>query len=291
MDALLDPFHYDFMQRALAEVVLMGIVCGFLGVLVVVRGLTYTGESLSHTLVPGAAVALLAGVPVLLGALAAGVLSAVAVAVLLRRPDVGEETAVGVVFTGAFAVGVILLSTRGTPKDLDSLLFGSILAVEPRDLWASLSADAVVAAACALLTRRFVLVAFDRTFARSAGLQVEILDVALLVALAVALTIALRGVGALLVLALLVAPAATARVASRRVWTMAWLAPLVAVLCGFVGLEISYQAGVAAGPAIALTALAGVAIAVGIRRAARAMTQAGPRGPSASGLSGPSSVE
>ena len=184
------------------------------------------------------------------------------------RPDVGEETAVGVVFTGAFAVGVILLSTHGTSEDLDSLLFGSILAVEPRDLRASLAAAAVVAAACILLTRRFVLVAFDRSFARSAGLQVELLDVALLVALAAALTVALRGIGALLVLALLVAPAATARVVAPRVWTMVWLAPLVAVSCGFVGLEISYQAGVAAGPAIALTALAAFAIAIGSRQAA-----------------------
>jgi ABC-type Mn2+/Zn2+ transport system permease subunit len=289
MHALLDPFHYDFMQRAFAEAVLMGIVCGFLGVLVVVRGLTYTGESLSHTLVPGGAVALLAGLPVLLGALAAGVLAAFAIALLLRRPDVGEETAVGVVFTGAFAVGVILLSTRGTPKDLDSLLFGSILAVEPRDLWASLAAGGVVAAASGLLTHRFVLVAFDRTFARSAGLHVELLDVALLVALAVALTVALRGVGALLVLALLVAPAATARVASRRVWTMAWLAPLVAVLCGLVGLEVSYQAGVAAGPAIALTALAAFGIAVAMRRAGRAAAHSWSRGASASRRAGRSS--
>jgi ABC-type Mn2+/Zn2+ transport system permease subunit len=286
MGALLDPFHYDFMQRAFAEAVLMGMVCGFLGVLVVVRGLTYTGESLSHTLVPGAAVALLAGLPVLLGALTAGVLAAVAIALLLRRPDVGEETAVGVVFTGAFAVGVILLSTRGTSKDLDSLLFGSILAVDKRDLWASLAAGAGVAAACLVLTRRFVLVAFDRTFARSVGLRVELLDVALLAALAVALTVALRGVGALLVLALLVAPAATARVASRRVWTMAWLAPVVAVLCGFVGLEISYHAALAAGPAIALTALAAFGIAVGAREAVRALAQAGSKGASPSRLRG-----
>jgi ABC-type Mn2+/Zn2+ transport system permease subunit len=268
MEALLEPFHYDFMQRAFVEAVLMGLVCGFLGVLVVLRGLTYTGESLSHTLVPGAAIAIVAGLPVLLGALAAGVVGAVAMAVLLRRPDVGEETAVGVVFTGAFALGVILLSTHGTSEDLDSLLFGSILAVEPRDLRASLAAAVVVAAVCILLTRRFVLVAFDRTFARSAGLRVELLDVALLVALATALTVALRGIGALLVLALLVAPAATARIVARRVWTMVWLAPLVAVACGCVGLEISYQAGVAAGPAIALTALAAFAIGLASRQAA-----------------------
>jgi ABC-type Mn2+/Zn2+ transport system permease subunit len=262
MSALLAPFQYEFMQRALAEAILMGIVCGLLGSFVVLRGLTYTGESLSHTLLPGAAIALVAGLPVLLGALGAGIAAVLAIAVLLRRPDVGEETAVGVVFTGAFAAGVILLSIRGTPKDLDSLLFGSILAVEPGDLWAGLAATAVVLLVCSALTRRFVLVAFDRGFADALGLRSGLLDVALLLALAGALTVALRGVGTLLVLALLVAPAATARVLSGRVWAMLWLSPAIAVASGVVGLELSYHAGVAAGAAIALTALTAFGTAI-----------------------------
>jgi manganese/iron transport system permease protein len=277
MSALIDPFQYEFMQRALAEVVLMGIVCGLLGAFVVLRGLTYTGESLSHTLLPGAAIALVAGLPVLLGALGAGIAAVLAIAILLRRPDVGEETAIGVVFTGAFAAGVILLSTHGTPKDLDSLLFGSILAVEPRDLWLGLAVTALVVVACVALARRFVLVAFDRRFAQAAGLRSGILDAVLLVALAIALTVALRGVGTLLVLALVVAPAAAARVLSRRVWTMLVVAPAIAVASGIAGLELSYHVGVAAGPAIALTAIAVFVAAAGgmaLRRPRRSRTPA-----------------
>ena len=262
MPWLLHPFAYGFMQRALVEAVLMSATCGLLGAIVVLRGLTFTGESLSHTLLPGAAVAVAAGLPVLGGALVGGVAAATAIALLLRRTEIGEEAAVGVVFTGSFAVGVIILSTRGTTRDLDSLLFGSILAVEPRDLWLGLAATLLVLASCALLARRFVLVAFDRAFADAMRLRSGLLDVLLLVALAGALTVALRGVGTLLVLALLVAPAAAARLLVRRVWTMLWLAPVLAVAASVTGLEASYHAGAAAGPAICLSAVALFSVAL-----------------------------
>ncbi len=253
---MLEPFAYDFMQRAAVEGVLMGVVCGLLGTLVVLRGLTYTGESLSHTLVPGAAIALAIGTSVLLGALAAGVLTALAIAALARRPEVGEEAAVAVVFTGAFAVGVILLSRGGTSRDLDSLLFGSILAVERSDLWVGLVAALAAAGSSVALARHFILVAFDRTFAGAAGLRPGLLDAVLLVLLAGALTAALRGIGTLLVLSLLVAPAATARVLTQRIWTMLWLAPALGVAFALTGLELSYHLRVAAGPAIALSGIA-----------------------------------
>lgn len=267
-------FSYDFMQRALAEVALMGVVCGLLGVLVVLRGLAYSGESLSHALVPGAAVALVAGLPVIAGALVGGVLAALVIAVLLRRPDVGEDTAVSVVVTGAFAAGVVLVATRGTTRDLDSLLFGSVLAVEPSDLWVGLVAAAVVAAIIAVLGRRLILIAFDRAFAGALGVRAGLLDAVLLVALAAALTVALRGVGTLLVLALLLAPAAAARALTGRVWAMLGLAPVLAVASGVAGLELSFHAGVAAGPAICLVALGVFALAALRPRRAAPATRA-----------------
>ena len=267
--ALLDPLSYDFMLRALAEVALMGVVCGLLGAFVVLRGLTYSGESLSHALVPGAAIALLAGLPVIAGALVGGVLAAVAIAVLLRRPDVGEDTAISVVVTGVFAAGVVIVATRGTPRELDSILFGSVLSVDARDLWVGLVAAVAVVGA---LGRRLVLVAFDRAFADAIGARAGLLDAVLLVALAGALTVALRGGGTLLVLALLVAPAAAARALTQRVWAMLFVAPALAVACGVVGLELSFHQGVAAGPAICLVALGAfgvVAAATGSVAAAR----------------------
>jgi ABC-type Mn2+/Zn2+ transport system permease subunit len=265
MSVIWNPFlDYAFLQRALAECVLMGVVCGVLGTFVVLRGLTYTGESLAHTLVPGAAVAIWVGLPVLDGALVGGVCAAALIALLAARREIGEETAVGVVFSGAFAAGVILLSIKGSPKHLDTLLFGDVLGVSAADLWLGLGAALSVIAVVLPAARRFVLVAFDRTFARASGLSPLLLDALLLVGLAAALTAALRGIGALLVLALLVAPAAAARAVSRRVWTMLWLAPVFAVASGVVGLEVSYYAGLAAGASIALAAVALFACSAGL---------------------------
>lgn len=260
MTALLEPFEYAFMQRALAEVVLMSVVCGLLGVFVVLRGLTYAGESLSHTLVPGAAVAVAAGAPVLPLAFASALVAVVLIATFAQRPEIGGETAIGVVFSGAFAAGVIVLSIWGTPRELDSILFGSILAVDARDLWTAALAALGALVIVALFGRRFLAVAFDPAFARALRLRPLSLDAALLVGLALALTVALRGMGTLLVLALLVAPAATARLLVDRAWSMLWLAPLLGLTMGIAGLELSYHLDVAAGAAIALTAIAGFAL-------------------------------
>jgi len=233
----------------------MAVVCGLLGTLVVLRGLAFTGESLSHTLLPGAALAVVAGVSAVGGALVSGILAAAVVAVLLGRAEVGEDAAVTVVFTGAFAAGVIVLARQGSPEELDSLLFGSILGVDSSDLWIGGAAAGAVALACAVLGRRLVLLAFDRPFAAAVGLRPALLDVILLVSLAGALAVALRAIGTLLVLALLVAPAATARMLVRRVWSMLALAPVLAAVSAAIGLELSYHAGAAAGPAACLTAL------------------------------------
>jgi len=255
MGPLLDPFGDAFLQRALVEVVLMGLVCGVLGAFVVLRDLSYTGESLSHTLVPGAALALALGLPVLGGALVGGVLAAALIALLLRRPDVGEDVAVGVVFSGTFAVGVLVISLHGTPRDLDSLLFGTLLAVGRADLVVAGIAAAGVVGAVLVLTRRLVAAAFDRSWAEAVGLRPDRLDVVLVVGLAFALVVALRGVGTLLVLSLLVAPAATARLFSTRVTRMLVLSPALAIAAGVAGLEASALWGVAAGPAVALVSV------------------------------------
>jgi manganese/iron transport system permease protein len=268
MEGLVEPFSHAFMQRALAEALLMGLVCGLLGCFVVLRDLAYTGESMSHTLVPGAAVAVVAGLPVLGGALLGGVAAAVVIALLLRRSDVGEDVAVGVVFSGAFAAGVILLSVRGSPRDLDSLLFGSLLAVGTEDLVIGGVAALGVTVAVLVLSRRLVLAAFDRPWAETVGARPALLDVVLVVGLALALVAALRGVGTLLVLSLLVAPAASARLLARRVGTMLAVSSALGMTAGVVGLELSYHVGVAAGPAVALTAV-GLFLVVATVAAAR----------------------
>jgi manganese/iron transport system permease protein len=268
MEGLVEPFSHAFMQRALAEALLMGLVCGLLGCFVVLRDLAYTGESMSHTLVPEPPWRSWPGCRSSAVRSSGGVAAAVVIALLLRRSDVGEDVAVGVVFSGAFAAGVILLSVRGSPRDLDSLLFGSLLAVGTEDLVIGGLAALGVTVAVLVLSRRLVLAAFDRPWAETVGARPALLDVVLVVGLALALVAALRGVGTLLVLSLLVAPAASARLLARRVGTMLAVSSALGMTAGVVGLELSYHVGVAAGPAVALTAV-GLFLVVATVAAAR----------------------
>ncbi len=283
MSALWSPFLDDpALRRALAGVLLAAVACGGLGVLVALRGLTFTGESLSHTLLPGAAVALALGLSVLAGALVAGILAAAAIALLAGRAELGEETAVGTVFTTALAAGVIVLTATGGPQDVDALLFGDPLAVTAGELWFALGAALVAVATLVLLRRPLVVAAFDREYATAAGLRPGLLDAALLVASAVALTAALRGLGTLLPLVFLVAPAATVRLAVRHVGALLLAAPLLAALYGVAGLELSAHAGIAAAPAIASVAV-GTFLAAALLRALTRPTRAGRRSAAPSG--------
>jgi ABC-type Mn2+/Zn2+ transport system permease subunit len=263
MSSLWEPFlDNGALQRALGEAALLGLVCGLLGALVLPRGLTYAAESLSHALLPGAAVALLAGGPVLVGALVSGVGAAGIVARLSRRRELADS-GLGVVFTASLAATSLLMAKRGSPEDLEGLLFGDIGTVEPIDLWLGLAVLAGAVGFVATLGRSFVVSAFDPAFASALRLRPAILDAVLLALLAAALAIGLRGVGGLLVLALLVAPAAAALLLSRRLATVLWLSPTIGLLSSAAGLEISIHAEVGAGPAIALASLGAFALAGG----------------------------
>ena len=264
---MLGPFQSAEMQRALAEAVLMGVSCGLLGALVVPRGFTYAAESLSHALLLGAALALVAGGPLLGGGLTAALVAALAIAMLARREEIGGDVAVGVVFTGFLSASVILLSATHRSADLEGLLFGSILTVDGSDLALGLAVTAAVLAFGTVFARGVVVAGFDRDFAAASGVRPAVIDTLMLVALAASLTVALRGVGTLLVLSLLVAPAVTARVAARGALTAVWLAPVLGVAFGVIGLAIAHYASAEAGPVIALVGTAGVCAALGRSRA------------------------
>ena len=255
MAALIEPFRQAFLRDALAEAVLMGVVCGLLGSLVIVRGMTYLGESMSHMLLPGAAIAVAIGLAPDLGGLAAGLVCAALISWAARRDAIGEDAAIGVVYTGALALGVIVLYRNGTPGDLEGLLFGDILAATTRDVRFAMLVALLVIVGLAVGGRGLALTAFDPGFARAAGARVALLDLGLAAGLAAALAVALQGVGTLLVLALLVAPAAGARVLARSSGAMLAIAPLLAALASVIGIELSYHASLAAGASIALAAI------------------------------------
>lgn len=258
---LTDPWADAIGRRALLEVVLLGLAGGALGVWVLFYELAYPAESLAHALLPGLVLAALLGLPLLLGGAAGLLVAALAVAFAGRIEGLGRDTAVAVVVTGLFGLGVLLALTPEAPAGLQGLLFGDVLGVSDTDL--ALAAGLVVLLLAALrgLHTRLLVVGFDRAAAPALGVRPLVVDAALLVMLATTLLVAVQGLGNLLVVAVLIGPAAAARLLTSRVGPMLALAAGVAATAGMCGIYASYHARTAAGASIALALVAAYALA------------------------------
>jgi ABC-type Mn2+/Zn2+ transport system permease subunit len=253
---MLEPLQDEFMRRAIAEMTLIGIAGGALGCWVVLYRLSYAAESLAHSILPGLVLAAIAGVPLIVGGIPGIVVAALAIAGVSRVPGVGRDAAVGVVVTTLFGLGVLLALSPDSPPGIQEVLFGDILAPSDADLAAAGILATAVAAALALLHGRLLAGGFDRGAARSLGASPGRTEAALLVLLAVAIVVAVQGLGNLLVVAVFVGPAATARQFTERIVPMLVLAVSIAVLAGLAGLYLSYYAGTAGGASVALAIVA-----------------------------------
>jgi ABC-type Mn2+/Zn2+ transport system permease subunit len=256
------------LRRALLETVILGLACGPLGVWILHERRAFAAESLSHAMLPGLVLAALAGAPLLLGATGGIVLAAALVALAARDARVGGDTAVAVVVTALFGLGVVLALRPEVPARLGELLFGDPLAATTGDLAVALLLCGGVLLALSLGARPLRLAAFDPQAAPSLGVRPGRVGLALLVVLAVTIATAAQGLGSLLLVAMLLAPAAAAIRASDRLGTQLRLAAALGAGSAIAGLEISRSLDVAAGPAIALAACAGY-VAVGLVRAGR----------------------
>jgi ABC-type Mn2+/Zn2+ transport system permease subunit len=263
---LADPWTGDIMLRALAEVVLLGVAGGAIGCWIVLNELSYGAESLPHAMFPGLVVAALAGTPLLLGGSAGLIAAAIAIAIAARTPLIGRDSAIAVVVTGLFGLGVLLALSPASPQSVQSLLFGDILGVTRNDLIAAAALTVIVLVAFRLIHTRLLIVSFDRTTARSLGVIAERADIALLMLLALSVLIAVQALGNLLVVALLIAPAAAARLLAHRMLPMMAIAAALAILSGIVGLYVSYHLRTAAGASIALAMVATYVVAAGAAR-------------------------
>jgi ABC-type Mn2+/Zn2+ transport system permease subunit len=255
MSWLGDTFADGFARRALVEAVLAGGFCGLVGVYVLLRRLPFLTVALAHATFPGAVLAELLGLNLLVGAGLFGVVVALAVVGLGARERVEETSAVGVVLAGAFALGVLLLSAQpGFSRDVSAFLVGSILTVQEGDLVATAVTGLLVLAVLAALHKELVLGAFDRNGLAALGYPVAVLDLALVLCIQLTLVTALPAVGAMLAVALVVAPAATARLWTERLGPAMVLAPALGVASAVVGLTLSQHVRVAAGASIVLVA-------------------------------------
>jgi ABC-type Mn2+/Zn2+ transport system permease subunit len=251
---LAEPLQYAFMTRGLLAALIVGIVCPVLGAYVVLRGMAFFGDALAHITLPGVAIAYLLGWPLGVGALIAGILAAVGIGALSQRREIKEDTAMGVIFAGAFALGIALLSTqRSYAVDLSHILFGNLLGVSTGDLWLIGGLAALVILLVVAFYKEFLVLSFDPVLAVTLRLPVTFLKNLLLVLIAVVIVTSLQAVGVALVLAMLVTPAASAHLLTRRLPAMMALGAALGATGAGIGLYLSYYWNLASGPAIVLT--------------------------------------
>lgn len=253
---LCDPLSYTFMQNALIAVILIGIVAGAVGAFVVVRGMAFLADALGHAISPGVAVAYLIGGthgPLLIGALVAGSLTALVIGFFTRGGKLREDSVIGIVFTGALAAGLALMSIRKSAVDLEQLLVGNILAVGVPDLIAIGVVSAIILIVIRAFYKELVLVSFDPVLSATLQYPVEGLRYLLLLLLALTAVIAFQTIGVVLIAAMLVTPAATAYLLTRRLSRMMLLGALVGSFSGVVGVMLAWYINVSASAAIVLT--------------------------------------
>lgn len=268
MNAILAPFQFEFMQRAFVEALAVGLLCSIMGTYVVLRKLSFIGDGIAHASFAGIVIAYLRGLDYYVGAAVVAVITALGIGFVHRRGRISLDTTIGVLFTGAFALGVFLMSQqKNYAVDLQSFLFGDILGVGVADLLLILALGIAVAVATIVLFRPLLYTTFDPVVADASGMRSSAIEYVLLVMLALTIIVALQAVGIVLVAALLVTPAAAAYQLTSRFTPMMLLSAALGVISTVGGLYLSYFLKSSSGATIVLVATALFFLAIGLKQA------------------------
>ncbi len=268
MTWLLEPFQYSFMRQALLASTLIGAICSLLGVYVVLRRMAFMGDAFAHTTLPGLVVAYLNRWNLFFGAIVAAIITAMGIGWLSRREQLREDTAIGVLFSGMFALGIVLISTVRSYRDFSQMLFGNVLGVTSGDLAAIVVPGMIVVVCLLAFQKELMLTTVDPLHAQVIGLSSERMRYLLLILLALAVVTAIQAVGVVLTSALLVTPAATASLLTKHLNHMLILAVVFSICSSVIGLYASYYLSVSSGGAIVLacTTLFGIVFVFRVRK-------------------------
>ncbi len=256
LDILLEPLGYMFMQRAVVVAVAVGIICSVMGSYLLVQRMALLGDAISHSLLPGLAIAFQLGINIFVGAFVAGVLSTVLINWIRSRTSIKEDAAMGIVFSAFFALGVILITMiqKQAKVDLNHFLFGNILGVTPVEVYTTIGITIGVLAAVTLLFRELSFFSFDAIGAQAAGLPVHLLTSGLMMLIALTLVASMKAVGVILVLALMITPGATAYLLVSRLHHVMLLGSGVGVISSLTGMYLSFYFDLPSGPTIVMVA-------------------------------------
>ena len=250
---IMDPYRFDFFTNGILVATIAGALCGLLGVFVVLRGMSYIGHGLSHSVFGGAAASAVMGVNYFVGAGIWGVTSGIIIGRIARRRLIGADAAIGVVTTASFAIGLALLNRYGqAKKSIEAVLFGSVLGVETADIFA-VSIVAILTAGLVFgLYRHLLFATFDPEVAQVSGVRVSWVEALLMGMLSLTILVTMRVIGTLLISALLVIPASVARMLTNSFSRMLWISPLVGATSAFIGMNLAYHLDTSASATIIL---------------------------------------
>lgn len=254
LETLLEPLQYSFMQRSLVVAIIVGIICAVVGSYLMVQRLALLGDAISHSVLPGLAIAYLVGANIFLGAFIAGIISTICINIIRTRSNIKEDTAMGIVFSAFFALGITLITViqKDNKIDLNHFLFGNILGVTQADVRDTLIIAAIVITVVILLYKELLFYTFDKLGAQAVGLPVNLLDLGLMMLIGLTIVASLKAVGVVLVLSLLITPAATAYLLVTRLHQVMLLGVCIGVVSSIAGMYLSYFYNLPSGPAIVL---------------------------------------
>ena len=244
------------MQRSLVVAITVGVICAVVGSYLMVQRLALLGDAISHSVLPGLAIAYMVGANIFLGAFIAGIISTVFINLISTRSNIKEDTAMGIVFSAFFALGITLITVvqKDNKIDLNHFLFGNILAVDSSEVRDTLIIAGIVLTVVCLLYKELLFYTFDKLGAQAVGLPVGLLDLGLMILIGLTIVASLKAVGVVLVLSLLITPAASAYLLVKRLHLVMLLGIIIGVISSIAGMYLSYYYNLPSGPAIVLVA-------------------------------------
>jgi iron/zinc/copper transport system permease protein len=254
MDFIEGIIQYGFLQKALLTSIMVGIICGVIGCFIILRGMALMGDAISHAVLPGVALSYMIGINFFFGAVFTGVLTALGIGFISQNSRIKNDVSIGIMFTAAFASGIILITMMKSSTDLYHILFGNVLAVRPDEMWTTLFIGIIVLVSIYLFYKELLVSSFDPTMARAYGLPVRVIHYFLMVLLTLVTVASLQTVGIILVVAMLITPASTAYLLTNRLWVMLYMSAGLGILSSIIGLYFSYTYNLASGATIVLAA-------------------------------------
>lgn len=245
-------FTYQFLNRALITSIIVGIVCGTVGSLIVLRGLSLMGDAMSHAVLPGVALSFLFGIPMFVGALVTGMIASIFIGYITSSSKTKPDAAIGISFTAFLASGIIIISLINTTTDLYHILFGNLLAITNSAFLTTIVIGSIVLILIIIFYRPLMISTFDPTFSRMSGLNTTLLHYFVMLLLSLVTVASIQTVGIILVVALLITPASTAFLISKKLYSMMIIASLISVISSIIGLYYSYIYNIPSGATIVL---------------------------------------